>query len=498
MSSLLSKTLGFMPSQPLAGLLGMSGGASGTGFSGPQSAPIVSPTTAAQADQAAAGVNQGLSNQSGFLQALQAQNGIQNQSNVFNQMQGVANGTGPNPAQAQLAQATGANIANQNAMAAGQRGANANVGLLSRQAAQQGAQTQQQSAGQAATLQANQSLNALNNLGGIANTQVAQQANATNALSSAYQGNQQNILNAIGQQNNAAVGMQSNINQSNTSLADRTMQGQQGLLGGAMQGASSLLSMADGGEVAPPPDTTSAPSGASTAAPAAKSSGGGGAGLTSLIAMMADGGTPTASTPAETTPPASANGPKSMFARFLKGATGGGANANGGSTAQTDMQKNPLYQGMASLGAGIAKSMKTDPNAPSTATISPDQQSANDMAPAQGTADADTLNSMNFKSGGKVPALLSPGERYLTPQAAQAAAEGKVDPMKAGKKVPGKPAVGGAKNSYANDTVKAELEEGGLVLPRSVTQSKNPHWAAHKFVMAHMAKNSPDKLKRNK
>lgn len=87
--------------------------------------------------------------------------------------------------------------------------------------------------------------------------------------------------------------------------------------------------------------------------------------------------------------------------------------------------------------------------------------------------------------GGKVPALLSPGERYLPPSEAAKVVHGKKDAMKAGKKVPGKPAVGGAKNSYANDTVPATLETGGIVIPRSVTQQKDPQMAAHAFVAAH-------------
>jgi hypothetical protein len=60
--------------------------------------------------------------------------------------------------------------------------------------------------------------------------------------------------------------------------------------------------------------------------------------------------------------------------------------------------------------------------------------------------------------------------------------------MEAGEKIPGKPKVGGAKNSYANDTVPKSLDVGGIVLPRSVTQAKDPHAAAHKFVSAILAK----------
>ena len=90
--------------------------------------------------------------------------------------------------------------------------------------------------------------------------------------------------------------------------------------------------------------------------------------------------------------------------------------------------------------------------------------------------------------GGKVPVLLSPGEIKLSPKEANRVAQG-ANPMAEGKKVPGKPKVGGAKNDYANDTVKDDVEAGTIILPRSVTQSKNPHWEAHKFVSAIMAKN---------
>ncbi len=87
------------------------------------------------------------------------------QQGLANQYQGIANGTGPNPAQAMLNNATGTNIANQAALMAGQRGAGANVGLMARQVGQQGAGIQQNAAGQAAIMQANQQLAALQALG---------------------------------------------------------------------------------------------------------------------------------------------------------------------------------------------------------------------------------------------------------------------------------------------------------------------------------------------
>jgi len=99
--------------------------------------------------------------------------------------------------------------------------------------------------------------------------------------------------------------------------------------------------------------------------------------------------------------------------------------------------------------------------------------------------------------GGKVPAMVSPGEKYLSPRDVKKVERG-ANPMEVGEKIPGKPRVKGAKNSYANDTVPKTLEEGGIVLPRSVTQAKHPHWAAHKFVSAIMAKNGKMPPKKSK
>lgn len=89
----------------------------------------------------------------------------------------------------------------------------------------------------------------------------------------------------------------------------------------------------------------------------------------------------------------------------------------------------------------------------------------------------------------KVKALVSPGERYLSPQAVKEVASGKKSPMSAGTKIPGKAVVSGAKNSYANDTVPKTLAEGGIVIPRSITQGANAEKRAHEFVSAILAKN---------
>lgn len=242
-------------------MLGLGGGASGTGFSGPTQALQVQPTTAAQANTAYGDTQNSMAQQQALLAALQQQQGLQNQSQVYGQLQGVVNGTGPNPAQAALNQNTGQNVANQAALMAGQRGASQNVGMIARQAGQQGAAIQQGAVGQAATLQANQSLNALSQAGQLATTQAGQQIGQTNANTQAQQAEQSNILNAIQGQNTTNVQQQNGVNTANAALANTQMQGQQGLIGGVMNGAGALMGggaeggdvrMADGGAAASP------------------------------------------------------------------------------------------------------------------------------------------------------------------------------------------------------------------------------------------------------
>jgi len=216
----------------IGGLLGLNGGVQGTG------ANLTPGVTPGQLNTAYGGAQGALGSQQALLQALQGQGALGNQSQVYNQLQGVVNGTGPNPAQAQLAQATGQNVANQAALMAGQRGAGANVGLLARQAAQQGANTQQQAVGQAANLQANQSLNALGQAGNIANTQAANQIGATEANTQANLAQQQQLQNA-----NSAM------NQNQTAIATEGMKGQQSAVGGVLGGLGHVLGLADGGGV---------------------------------------------------------------------------------------------------------------------------------------------------------------------------------------------------------------------------------------------------------
>jgi hypothetical protein len=225
---------------------------------------------------------------------------------------------------------------------------------MARQAAQTGAGVQQTAAGQAATMQATQSLNALGQAGNLASTQAGQQIAGTSANTSAQLGEQSALLGANQGYNTNQVAMQSNINTANAGLANTAMQGQQGLLGGvgnAVGGATGLF--AKGGQV------------------------------------------------------------KSSFGQFLK--------------------------------------------------------------------------SQPMAKGGKVDILVSPGEKLLSPNAVEQVKKG-ANPMKVGETVKGKPKVGGAKNSYANDTVPKKAAVGTIVVPRSETKSKDPERSSADFVSKTLAK----------
>lgn len=227
----------------IGGMLGLGGGAGGTSFAGPQAASgLLSPVSAGQA-------NQGTSNafaQQQLLQALQGKintqvpGAVAAQDQLSGQLQGMALGQGPNPAQAMLNQQTGANVANQSALMAGQRGAGANVGLMARQAAQQGAATQQQAVGQGAVMQANQQIAAMDALRALTGQQLTQAQGGSQNMANSAQAYQQNLLNAANTQNANQISMQSNINSANAGMAGQQMQNQPGLLGGLANAAGAV------------------------------------------------------------------------------------------------------------------------------------------------------------------------------------------------------------------------------------------------------------------
>lgn len=304
----------------------------------------------------------------------------------------IAAGQGPNPAQTALNQNTATNVANQAALMAGQRGAGANAGLIARQAAQQGAATQQQAVGQEATNQANQSLNALGQQATLQQgigSQITGEQNANTSLL----GTSASAQNAQNNSNIANTGMVQGINsqvaQNNTNSVN---QSESGLLGGV----GSALGLADGGEVLGTPEPT-----APTITP------------------------PNLMTPA----PSSSSENKSPGGSIGKLIGGGG----GGDSEIADAAA-------MSRGGNVMKG----PHGHVAAYLA---------------------------SGGAVPAMLSPGEKYLSPDEVQKVVKEGANPLKLGKTVPGKAKT--KKDSLKNDIFPATLQEGGVVLPKHIMNKKS-------------------------
>ncbi len=235
----------------------------------PQAAPVTNPfgniDQSTALDSARSTNNIALQNQQSLLNQLNpyAQQGLGTQSNVLQQQQQLAQalqmqaqGQGPNPAQAQLAQNTAANTANQAALMAGQRGSGANAGLLARQIGQQGAATQQASVGQAATLQAQQQIAAQQQLAQqqqamqqAATQQVGQYQNQISNYGNQTLGAQNSAYGAIGAANQQAGANQASVNQGNSAITGAILGGLGGAFNGlgaaAMQGGGSKSASAN-------------------------------------------------------------------------------------------------------------------------------------------------------------------------------------------------------------------------------------------------------------
>lgn len=173
--------------------------------------------------------------QKDFLRQLREQNGVQNQNAAFQGYQDLANGTGANPAQAMLNQATAANVANQAAMAAGQRGASQNVGMMARGAANQGASIQQQAAGQGATMGAQQQLQGLQGMANISGQQVSNMGGNNNEYA-------QNVLGSVGAYNNALGSLMGNQNTSESQMEMQNNKNKSGIFGGLLSAGSGIVS----------------------------------------------------------------------------------------------------------------------------------------------------------------------------------------------------------------------------------------------------------------
>jgi len=344
----------------------------GSGFSG-HAAEIKPGVTDAQLAESYKRTNKGLGSQWDFMRALQQQGGIQNQANVFAQQQALADmlnqqaqGGGPNPALAQLAQTTGQNVAQQAALMAGQRGMSVNPGLAARQIAAQGLAANQQAGGQAAIMRANQQLaaqqalqNQQQNMAGLAGQQVGQQAGATNAYGNAAQNQFGALQGALAAQNQANVGMQSNINNANAGIAGINAKGQQGLFGGAMNSVGSVIGgLAHGG----------------------------------VVGCYADGGQ-------VTDVPADKFGPESFLGSML----------NKPQEPEQNPAEDPLFLGSSNLLGGALKKVgslvsSAAPAASSASAIVPALVASGGKVPGKAPVAGDSY------ANDKVPAMLSPGE----------------------------------------------------------------------------------------
>jgi len=351
----------------MAAIVGGAVGLGNSGFDLGQTLGVKNGYQAATApgtqEQLAAGqtaFNQNIAGQNALIQALQAQ----------------AAGTGVNPAQAQLNQATNQNIAQNTGMIASQKGIN--PALAVRMAGQNAAAMNQQAAGQAAVMQAQQQVNAQNQI-----------ANVYGNI-----GNQ-----ALAQQNIAQQGFYA-PQAINAGVAAGNQQTNAKLIGGGISGAATAM------------------------------------------AGFAHGGTV----------PAYAGG------------------------------------GMATQPQDLTMSLDPVSNAYSFFN---EQMHPKEESGGKGQMIGQIMGASSkggFAHGGKVPAMVSPGEKFMNPQEAEAFAHGHQSYEESGEMIPGKAKVKG--DSYQNDTVPKNLDEGGIVIPRHITQGKNPGEEAKRFVEAELAKSN--------
>lgn len=388
----------------------------------PSGAKLVEPVTAETVQHEYERVTKALAEQHDFVNALQGQGtqGMGNQTALGNMLLNQSQGNGPNPAQAALNQATSQNVANQAALMAGQRGAGQNVGMIARQAGQQGSTAQQQAAAQSAIMQAQQQLAAQQQLGQLSANQIGQQHGAQNAYVGNTQGMYGGVLNAINSQNQNNIQQQMALNNINAGIASENQAAKNQFTSNLLSGAGSMMGSLFGGGSQPSSGTAMA----------------GGPG----DAMGSAGG---------------GMDPSSMAMMFAS--KGGEIKMANGGQIDYDKQSSPRSSiGKFLNGMGVKASTTTDYAKPM----------------------------MYASHGGKVPVMVSPGEVYVPPSKVNQAAQS--NPIKEGTKIPGSAKVKG--DSLKNDTVPAKLEQGGIVIPRSIVNSKDAGKKAQEFVEAILRK----------
>lgn len=463
---------------PNTGILGTIGGALGLNNNFQATgANIQAGTNQAQLNQAYNQAQQGIGQQQGLAGTLtpQAAQGVASQNALAQQLYGMTQGQGPNPAQAQLAQTTGQNVAQQAALAAGQRGAAGNVGLMARQNAMNAGQVQQAAAGQAATLEAQQQIAAQQNLANLAGTQIGQAGQAIQGVNTAVQNEQNTLQGANTAANQAQVGMQSNINATNASTA----QAQQGTMGKLLGGVGSAISgvlggLSEGGVVGQDEKEHHIKLAEMNAAS-----------IMHGRQNYAPGGQISANPLLGNQTGSQAQAPVSSAQYTAPTSGGGGFSVSGAPSApsQGDSSDNSAFNSGIKGAAGAITNYFTgngnlSPGSSALSNAGVDATSDLGMeAISEGYAGGGKVcegphgHVAHFLMGGKVPAMVSPGEIYLSPDQVHKVVHEDVDPAKIGRKFSGKAKVKG--DSLKNDTIPADLEEGGVVIDRKNMSTKD-------------------------
>jgi hypothetical protein len=390
-----------------------------------------------------------------------AQVGVNNQNALAAQLQAMTLGQGPNPALAQLNQATGQNVANQAAMAAGQRGASQNVGLLARQAAQTGAATQQNAVGQAASQMAQQQIAAQNNLANLSAQQVGQAGQAAGAFGQTSG----NVLGTLENANAAA-------NTANANIAGQNAQTNSGLLGGI----GAAIGLAKGGKV-----QKMAAGGISTGSVSAPTSG---SWVGNFLTGQSSPSSSAASSGGGTLATAVGNVIGTGAKKLGSAVSGLFSSPSAGTPTQSQLQS--IQSDNEAMGAGPGM------NAPNT----PANIAANNAAMMAGPS---TISSQDTAAGsliadnqtGPVPsgAGVDPNDPTETITPANQAQGGRIrkldskgDVVKAtGKEKAVKPG-----NSYANDKVPALLSEGEVVIDRDTLADPGPVGQMARSIRSHI------------
>lgn len=340
------------------------------------------------------------------------------QGDLATQLLAQSQGAGPNIANLQLQQATNQNNQQAAGAIASQRGMN--PALAQRLISQQQAMNNQNAAGQAGVLRAQQQLAAQQGLANVYGQQAGEN------------------LTGLGQ----LIGAQTAANESNAQTARGNSQQAGAVLGGALGALGSVF--AEGGEVKAL-EPLSIPIG-NKVYPIHLAAGG----KINPLSIFGAGMLPpqTSGSFASPTPagavlqPSSASADYSVGSGLVTGLGKGLGDLFGGSSTPTPSAQDTISAQNAEMGAGGGM----------YGSIA-DQNASMMGGPSQ------------MAEGGKVPAMISPGERYIPPKYVDAVRKGHKKASEVAPKIPGKAKVKG--DSEVNDTVPAFLRTGGVVVPRT-------------------------------